>query len=418
MMKHVFIKNNSEKINPENHYLKIKLIGTDKNRNGIGTKIKLYCKGNLYYQEQSPERGFQSSVDQVLNFGIGKHDIVDSLIVIWNDDKMQKLQSVKANQLLVLNHSNANDIWKFDSTVNTKKIFSASSAINFVHKENNFRDFSVQPLMPNYLSRQGPCMAKADINNDGKEDIFIGGAKGKPSEIFIQTSTGNFIQQPEIDIAKDSMSEDVAACFFDADNDGDLDLYVGSGGYEFAENDAALQDRLYLNDGKGNFKKSANALPQMLTSTGCVSAADINGDGDMDLFVGGRVVPGKYPLAPQSKILLNNGKGVFTDATKQIAPQLLNIGMVTDALWLDINGDHKKDLIVVGEWMPIKIFINQNGKLVDASSQYIKFQSTGWWNTIAAADFDGDGDSDLVIGNCGLNTQFKASARRTRHNVL
>ena len=404
-------KNNAEKIDPQNHYLKIKLVGTDKNKNGIGTKIKLYCKGNLYYQEQMPERGFQSSVDQVLNFGIGKHEVVDSLIVIWNDDKMQTLQSVKANQLLVVKHTDANFLWKYDSASNEKKLFTTSSAINFIHKENNFRDFSIQPLMPNYLSRQGPCIAKADINKDGLEDVFIGGAKGQPGAIFIQTPDGNFIQKAEPDIEKDSMSEDVAACFFDADMDGDLDLYVGSGGYEFAEDDAALKDHLYLNDGKGNFKKSLNALPQMLMSTGCVKAADIDADGDIDLFIGGRVVPGKYPFAPSSKILLNNGKGIFTDATTQIAPQLANIGMVTDVLWLDVNGDHKKDLIVVGEWMPIKIFINQNGKLVDASSQYIKFPSTGWWNTIAAADFDGDGDSDLVIGNCGLNTQFKASTQ-------
>lgn len=404
-------RNNAGKLFPGNHYLKIKLQGSSKNLEGIGAKVKLYCSNQLYYQEQFPVRGFQSSVDQVLNFGIGKHTVIDSIIVIWPDDKMQKLHLIKANQLLILKWSEANLKWKYDSVGVTKKYFVPSKVINFEHKENDFDDFKVQPLLPNYLSRQGPCIAKADINGDGREDIFIGNAKGQPSAIFIQTASGNFIEKREPSIEADSICEDMTATFFDADNDGDMDLYVGSGGNEFAENDPSLQDRLYLNDGKGNFIKDTDALPRMLISTGIVKAADINGDGYMDLFVGGRVVPGKYPEAPESKILFNDGKGHFIDVTQSVAPELSHIGMVTDALWLDINGDGKKDLIVVGEWMPIKVFINQNGKLVDASAKYIKFPSTGWWNTITAADIDGDGDSDLIIGNCGLNTQFKASKK-------
>ena len=207
------------------------------------------------------------------------------------------------------------------------------------------------------------------------------------------------------------MSEDVAAEFFDADGDGDMDLYVASGGYEYSENDPALQDRLYFNDGKGNFSKKINALPQMLISTGCVKAADIDGDGDMDLFVGGRVVPGKYPTTPDSKILLNDGKGNFTDVTATMAPGIQKVGMVTDALWIDLNNDKLNDLVVVGEWMPIRVFINHKGKLIDESSSYIKFPSSGWWNRILAEDFDGDGDKDLVIGNLGLNAQFHASEK-------
>ena len=403
-------RNNSEKV-VKNNFLKIKLLGQAGNERGIGSKVTLYSDGNKYYQEEMPVRGFQSSVDQVLNFGLGKKSIVDSLVVIWPNDKMQTLKNVKANQTISVNIKDATATWVYDSTATASKHFTPQPAFNFTHTENQFNDFTIQPLLINYLSRQGPCMAKADVNKDGREDIFIGGAKGQPSQIFIQAANGNFIKKSEPSIAKDSLSEDVAAEFFDADGDGDLDLYVCSGGYEFAENDPALQDRLYLNDGKGNFIKSEKAVPRMLTSTACVRAADIDGDGDMDLFVGGRVVPGKYPTSPGSFLLLNDGKGNFTDATDAIAPALRNIGMVTDALWIDINKDGKNDLIVVGEWMPIKVFINGGKVLKDESSKYIKFPSNGWWNKIYADDFDGDGDQDLIIGNIGLNTQFHSSEK-------
>ena len=279
------------------------------------------------------------------------------------------------------------------------------------HHENDFNDFTVQSLLPNYLSRQGPCIEVADVNKDGLEDFFIGGAKNQPSQIFIQNSNGTFSNKSEPDFLKDVASEDVTATFFDADKDNDNDLYVGSGGFEFAENDPALQDRLYLNDGKGNFTRKEDGLPPMLISTGCVKAADIDGDGDKDLFVGGRLVPGKYPLAPESKILLNDGKGVFKDATVSIASDVQKIGMVTDAAWVDLNKDNMPDLVIVGEWMPIKVFINQQGKLSDQSSSFIHFASTGWLNRINSNDIDGNGDTDLIIGNCGLNTQFHANEK-------
>jgi hypothetical protein len=207
------------------------------------------------------------------------------------------------------------------------------------------------------------------------------------------------------------MGETVMAVFIDVNGDGKPDLYVASGGYEFREKDPLFQDHIYLNDGKGNFTKSDNSLPAMLFSKGCVRAADVNGDGAMDIFVGGRVIPGKYPVTPQSMLLLNDGHGHFTDATAKICPQLDTLGMVTDAVWIDVNGDKKPDLIVVGEWMPIKVFVNHNGKLVDESSKYIKFPSYGLWNKIFAADLNGDGKLDLVVGNVGLNTQFKMSAQ-------
>jgi enediyne biosynthesis protein E4 len=403
-------RNNSEKI-AKNNFLKIKLQGASGNEQGIGAKVTLYTKGNKYYQEKMPVRGFQSSVDPVLNFGVGKHVTVDSLVVIWPDDKKQTLNNIKTNQTITVAIKDATATWVYDSLHAPATYFTAQPAINYNHKENQYNDFTVQTLLLNYLSRQGPCMAKADVNKDGKEDVFIGGAKGKPSQLFIQSANGKFSATLQPAIKKDSLPEDIASEFFDADNDGDTDLYVSSGGYEFAENDPAFQDRLYLNDGRGSFTKKENALPPIHVSKGCARAGDADGDGDMDLFVGGRLIPGKYPTTPESFLLLNDGKGSFTDATATIAPVLKNTGMVTDAVWIDLNKDGKNDLIVVGEWMPVKVFINQGKTLLDESSKYIKFSSFGWWNKIYADDMDGDGDKDIVIGNIGLNTQFRSNEK-------
>lgn len=403
-------RNNSEKLE-KNNFLRVKLQGNKENERGIGAKVKLFCKGRQFYQEESPVRGYQSSSDPVLNFGIGKNSSIDSILVIWPDDSFQKFVNIKPNQTITVKLTNAKEKWVYNT--NAKQSLLVQTTLQGVqHHENVFNDFNVQGLLPNYLSRQGPCMEVADINKDGLEDFFIGGAKDQASQIFIQNKNGTFTVKSEPALLKDAKSEDVAATFFDADNDGNLDLYVAGGGYEFNENDAAFQDRLYINDGKGNFTKKENALPKILTSKGCVKAADIDGDGDMDLFVGGRVVPGKYPVAPRSYILLNDGKGNFTDATSTVCPALQQPGMVTDALWIDLSNDKQPDLIIVGEWMPIKVFINQKGKLIDESSKYIHFESEGWWNRIYATDMDGDGDTDLIIGNCGLNTQFHVSEKQ------
>jgi len=402
-------KNNSEQVE-KNNYLKIKLTGTEKNVNGFGAKVSVHCKGNTYYQEEMPVRGFQSSVDPVLNFGLGKFTEADSIVVVWPNDNKQLLKAVKANQTITLNIKDANEKWTYNAPADSASYLKESVATPFyTHKENDFNDFTVQTLLPNYFSRQGPAMAKADVNGDGLEDIFMGAAKGFQAQLFLQQADGNFVNKIEPSFASAMQSEIVAAKFFDADADGDMDLYVGCGGYEFGENDPALQDRLYVNDGKGNYAYSNNALPQMFISTGIVRDADIDGDGDIDLFIGGRIVPGKYSTIPESKILLNDGKGKFTEATATVSPALQAVGMVTDAVWTDVNNDKFPDLVVVGEWMPVKVFINEKGKLKDASSTYIKFASAGWWNRILADDFDGDGDMDMVIGNWGLNSQLKAS---------
>jgi enediyne biosynthesis protein E4 len=396
-------KNNAEK-QLKNNYLSLKLDGDKQNPNAIGAKIKVYAGAELMYQEQQPVRGFQSSNDPILNFGLGKNTKADSLIIIWPNDSFQKLKNVKANQVLSLKISDASDKWNFDMVKSSGPIFTQSNT-GIKHIENAFNDYTVQSLLPNYLSRHGPAIEVADVNNDKLPDVFIGGARGTASEIYIQNSSGKFAKKPNPIFTKSAESEDVAALFFDADHDGDQDLYVAAGGYEYAENDPLLQDRLYLNNGNGNFSESTNALPKMLVSKGTVKAADIDADGDQDLFVGGRIIPRNYPAAPNSYVLLNDGKGKFVDSG------FTKLGMVTDALWLDVNYDKQPDLITVGDWAAIQVFENYKGKFVEASAKYIRFASTGWWNKIAAADMDNDGDQDLVIGNCGLNTQFKVSEK-------
>jgi enediyne biosynthesis protein E4 len=401
-------RNNAEKLE-KNNYLRVKLDGGKNNTRGIGTKVKLYCKGEQFYQEQSPVRGFQSSSDPVLNFGIGLNSLIDSVIIVWPNDKSQKITNVKANQTLSTKISEALALWSYPKKV--EPLLTQVEQTNIKHTENNFNDFTVQSLLPHYLSRQGPAMASADVNKDGLEDVLIGGAAGETAVLYLQNQNGTFTQKPNASFLADSKREDVASTFFDADKDGDQDLYIASGGYEFNENDAMLQDRLYFNDGKGNFTKNESALPIMHTSKGCVKAADIDADGDIDLFVGGRLIPSKYPISPQSYVLINDGKGIFKDGTKATCPDLSQAGMITDAEWVDINNDKQPDLILVGEWNPIRAFINSNGKLTDVSKDYINFASTGWWNRIKAADMDNDGDMDLIIGNTGLNTQYHVSEK-------
>jgi enediyne biosynthesis protein E4 len=388
----------------KHNYLKIKLLGDKQNLSGIGSKVYVYAGGQTYIQEQIPVRGFQSSIDQILNFGIGKTPQIDSVVVIWENNRKQVLKNLKPNQLLTLKKSDANQVFVYQE-VTDKKIFAKQeNSINFTHTENAYNDFKSQILLPYMLSRSGPCLAKGDVNKDGLEDLFVGGASGQSGEIFLQQKSGQFTLKSQVIFKQDIASEDCGAIFFDADNDQDLDLYVVSGGNEFSPNDAALQDRLYLNDGKGNFTK--NTLPKESISGSCVRPADIDGDGDLDLFVGGRLVPQNYPQTPESFILINQGKGVFK---KDNQPIISNLGMVTDAVWVDLNEDKVQDLIVVGEWMPIKVLINRKGKLQNESAAWINQPNDGLWNKIIAEDMDNDGDMDFIVGNHGQNSQIKVS---------
>ena len=282
------------------------------------------------------------------------------------------------------------------------------NALPFKHHENEFIDYKTQALLPRMYSTQGPALAKGDLNGDGLDDIFVGGAKGQSGEIFLQEGSGKFSRKAQGAFADAVQTESTGALFFDADGDHDLDLYVVSGGYEFEPNDPLLADHLYLNDGKASFTFASGALPPLHSSGSCARAADIDADGDLDLFVGGRVMPGRYPETPESYLLINDGKGKFTDGSAA-APMLKTCGMVTDALWMDLNKDNKPDLVLVGEWMPVTFLINDNGSFKDQSPSYLAAPSAGWWNCLAADDLDGDGDLDLIAGNIGLNNLMKAT---------
>ncbi|WP_219124793.1 VCBS repeat-containing protein [Mucilaginibacter sp. 21P] len=407
--KPAFIYENQAGKQSKNHYLDISLKGKPGNTQGIGAKAIIYSEGKSQYLEQMPTRGFQSSVSPVLHFGFGKVNKIDSLRITWQSGYTNLYKDIPADKLLTVTEEEAKT--KFIPLPVSKPLFQqVSSPIKFTQKSATDNDFKRQPLLTNPLSYSGPCIEKGDVNGDGLEDVFIGGANGQEAALYLQNKHGGFIQKTESAFAADNKYTDAAAAFFDANGDGYPDLYVASGGYAGVnESDPLLQDRLYLNDGKGNFTKAANALPKMLVSKGCVKAADINGDGYIDLFVGGRVIPGRYPEMPDSYLLLNDGKGHFTDATATYNASLKKIGMVTDAAWADMNHDGKPDLILAGEWMPITVFLNLNGKLIDATEKYLGKKYSGWWNCLKVQDINHDGQPDIVAGNLGLNTQCKAS---------
>jgi hypothetical protein len=390
------------------NFLNIQLKGKSANCYGLGSKLFCYSGDKMQFLEQMPTRGYQSSVSELLHFGLGKATIVDSVKIIWPGGEQEIKYNIKANGKLVLEQKNA-ALPGPSFIPGSKKIFSYQKPLlAFEHEQIGYNDFKRQPLMPVMYSYSGPRVAKADVNGDGLEDLFIGSLQGQSSSLYIQSPNGFVLSGQEAFLA-DSVASTVSVLFFDADGDGDLDLYCASGGYDdLTEGDSRLQDRLFINDGKGNFSLSKEALPPMRTSKSVVSATDIDGDGDEDLFVGGRIVPGNYPQIPVSYLLVNNGKGVFTDSCLKMAPELQYAGMITDAKWLDLDKDGRKDLIVTGEWMAPAVFMNKRTKLV-ADTTYFPPALSGWWNTIEAADLDNDGDTDIIMGNWGLNSQLKCS---------
>lgn len=400
-------RNNAERTGYQ--YLAVKLVGHDKNTFGVGAVVTIYIKSQLMKRTLCPYRGFQSSVESGLFFGLGESTMVDSLHIRWPRGEVQTLKNVQAGQALSVYQKDAR--FEVKEMVTSKPLFQQlSDVVNYMHDENDFIDFKVQALLPHAFSTEGPAMAAADINNDGLQDLYLGGAKGQAGKLFIQNKNGSYSEKKEVSFEINAESEETDVVFFDMDNDGDQDLYVVSGGYEFNVNDPLLQDHLYQNDGKGNF--IAMRLPSFTISGSCVRPADLDNDGDLDLFIGGRVVPGRFPKTPSSVILQNEGQGNFTIVTNTVAPELEYVGMVTDATWVDLNDDRFQDLILVGEWMPVMVFLNESGKLKNRSSQFFKDQTEGWWNCILAVDVDKDGREDIIAGNYGLNNQFKPSRSR------
>jgi hypothetical protein len=400
------------KDNTKANFLRIKLAGKTGNTAGLGTKITLRYSGKIQYHDHSIYRGYLSTVEDIIHFGVGEFQKIDTVIVQWPDGNVQVLQNVNSNKVLEVNYKDSTP-GDMDKTATQKLLvedITSDLKIPYKHSEDDKIDFNLQRTLPHKLSQYGPGLAVADINSDGLEDFAVGGSADNNTTFFVQNKNGGFSKVTGIPSASPKKEEDEGLLFFDADNDGDNDLYIVSGSNEYAPGSDRYQDRLYLNNGKGNFSLQADALPKETASGSCVRAADFDADGDLDLFVGGRSVPGSYPLAGTS-IILKNEKGKFSDITIEISPELRNIGMVTDALWTDFNSDGKSDLIVAGEFMPVTFFENDGSKLKKLETTGVESHK-GWWNSLTGADFDDDGDTDYIAGNLGVNNYYCATMDR------
>ncbi len=402
--------NNSEK-QSGNHYLSVVLKGKGMNTRGIGARVTLFSNGKEQMAEQFPTRGFLSATSDVLHFGLGPVTVVDSLIVRWPDLSEQMIRKVPVDKILTLEMINAGKP-SIRNQINEKmKLFSPTliPGLEFRHKEDDWVDFYRERLIPHSLSAEGPALAVGDVNGDGLDDLFIGGAKGQPAKIFVQQRNGSFkaLDIPLLD--RERFADDVDAAFFDADGDGDLDLYIVRGGNELLIGNPLLTDLLLINDGKGGFTKGE--LPFMSHNGSCVLPCDFDNDGDVDLFVGSRSVPGAYGLSPNQFLLENDGHGHFKIVTDDRINAFKNIGMVTDAAWMDYDKDGDQDLILAGEWMKVCIFRNDKGHFTDVTDKAGLTETSGWWNCVKVADVNGDGLPDIIGGNLGLNSILKASVR-------
>ncbi len=413
-------QNKERQLQPEkSHYLDIAFKGTAQNMQAIGATVELYYDhGKKQIADQSPFRGYLSTVQNNIHFGLGVIQQIDSAIIQWPNQKIQVLKNIKSDQELTVDIKNGNPVTdNIQNTFATNSLFKEVTnavGINYVHNQTDFVDFNIQKLLPHKFSEYGPAIAVGDMNGDGLDDMIVGGASNNSAQLFFQQKNNQFVQKallPAIHFNKPNSDEGVL--LIDVDGDQDLDLYISSGGFENQPNAASYQDQLYINDGKGYFKQDLTALPLNNTSKLCVKAADYDHDGDLDLFVGGRVDPWNYPKPVNSFIYRNdskNGQVKYTDVTKTIAKGLNQIGLVCDALFTDFNNDGWTDLIITGEWMPITFLTNDKGVFKNSSSMSGVHDKVGWWNSIQSGDFDGDGDMDYIVGNLGLNSFYKASS--------
>ena len=410
-------RNDVEMLHPNRRHLKFILKGSDGNTQALGTEISVFEGGEVYYIEQMPMRGFESTMDHRPNVGLGTLEKVDSVRVLWPDGKQTLLKEIATNQTIYLDQANATGspsalIAPERQLENQPLFVDITSELNFdfIHKENDFVDFDRDRLIYHMMSSSGPRIAMADVNGDGRTDLFIGGAKDQAGSLLIQTSRGDFTYSQTDLFAQSKIAEDTDCIFFDADGDGDPDLYVASGGNEYPNSSSALSDRLYINSGKGRFSKSNQILPGgKFESTSCVHAGDFDQDGDQDLIVGIRLKPFAYGVPANAYLLENDGNGIFKDVTKKRAPELVEIGLLTDVKWSDFDKDGDLDLLLIGEWMPLTLMENDKGSFKNISEKVGLSQTEGFWNCLEEGDVNGDGFPDFIIGNHGLNTRFQAS---------
>ncbi|WP_452599696.1 VCBS repeat-containing protein [Pontimicrobium sp. MEBiC01747] len=401
--------------NTSNNFISFKLKGSEQNKDGIGSEINIYAKNLQQSKTLYVSRGYQSSVTNKVHFGLGNITTIDSVLIKWPDQSVQRLTNIKVNQTLRVDYMPD----KFDNSIKEthapslfKSIDPTKIGIHYKQKENTYNDFNLQLLLPQKQSEISSPLAVADVNNDGLDDLFIGNAKGAEAELYIQKSDATFIKISEQTFNKDKDFEDTDAKFIDIDNDNDLDLYVTSGGYEFEENSPFLQDRLYINDGTGHFTKS-NALPNLRVNSSSIAVSDYDEDGDLDIFVGVRVVHGKYPLSNQS-YLLENKNGTLIEVTNEIMDHVSDLRIVNDAVFSDYDNDGDKDLLVVGEWMPIIVYENDDKKFRKKEIKALK-NTNGWYNTIQEIDINNDGNVDYVLGNLGINNKFHPTIEKPLH---